>query len=52
LHEVGAFVIRRGGYDAALLRGILRREERNGPPRIGDVSLNSQLFQNRIYGLQ
>jgi dTDP-4-dehydrorhamnose reductase len=52
LHDIGAHVIDRGGYDPALLRGILRRQEKNGPPRIGDVSLNSQRYQNRIRGLQ
>ncbi|MEJ2109258.1 MAG: sugar nucleotide-binding protein [Acidobacteriota bacterium] len=50
LHEIGAYVIKRGGYDPTLLRGILRRQEKNGPPRIGDVSLNSRRYQHRIRG--
>jgi len=50
LHDIGAHVIERGGYDPSLLNGILRRQEVNGPPRIGDVSLNSQLYQNRLEG--
>ena len=48
LHEIGAYVIRRGNYDPSLLNGILRHQEIDGPPRIGDVSLNSQLYQERI----
>jgi dTDP-4-dehydrorhamnose reductase len=48
LHDIGAYVIQRGGYDPSLLNGILRRQEVDGPPRIGDVSLNSQRYQSRI----
>lgn len=48
LHDIGAYVIQRGGYDPSLLNGILRHQELNGPPRIGDVSLNSQRYKNRI----
>jgi len=48
LHEIGEYVIQRGGYDPSLLNGILRHQEVNGPPRIGDVSLNSQRYQDRI----
>jgi len=48
LHDIGAHVIQRGGYDPALLKGIQRHQEVNGPPRIGDVSLNSQRYQDRI----
>ena len=48
LHEIGAYVIERGGYDPSLLNGILRSQERNGPPRIGDVSLNSLRYQDRL----
>jgi dTDP-4-dehydrorhamnose reductase len=51
LHQIGAYVIERGGYDPALLRGILRRQEINGPPRIGDVSLNSGRFHRRLCGV-
>jgi dTDP-4-dehydrorhamnose reductase len=47
LHDIGAYVIQRGGYDPALLNGILRHQEVNGPPRIGDVSLNSQRYLSR-----
>jgi len=48
LHEIGAYVIQRGEYNPALLNGIMRHQEANGPPRIGDVSLNSQLYLKRI----
>jgi dTDP-4-dehydrorhamnose reductase len=48
LHDIGAHVIQRGGYDPSLLNGILRHQEVNGPPRIGDVSLNSQRYKDRI----
>ncbi|MBN2011683.1 sugar nucleotide-binding protein [candidate division KSB1 bacterium] len=41
LHEIGRYVIDKGNYPPELLTGILRHEEQNGPPRIGDVSLNS-----------
>ena len=47
LHDIGAYVIQRGGYDPSLLNGILRHQEVNGPPRIGDVSLNSQRYLSR-----
>jgi len=48
LHEIGAYVIQRGGYNPSLLNGILRSQEEKGPPRIGDVSLNSMLYQTRL----
>ncbi len=44
LHEIGRYVVERGGYDPTLLHGILRSQEKNGPPRIGNVSLNSSRF--------
>jgi len=52
LHDIGAYVIRKGGYDPGLLKGILRHQEVNGPPRIGDVSLNSQRYQDQAGGMQ
>lgn len=51
LHEIGSYVMERGGYDPALLRGILRHQEINGPPRIGDVSLNSERCRKRLQGV-
>jgi len=41
LYDVGRMVLARGPYPDHLLSGILRREEVNGPPRIGNVALNS-----------
>ena len=41
LHEIGQHVLQRGPYNGNLLTGIHRAQEVNGPPRIGDVSLNS-----------
>lgn len=40
LYEIGEWIIRKG-YPPELLRGRLRRDELNGPPRVGDISLNS-----------
>jgi dTDP-4-dehydrorhamnose reductase len=48
LHEIGEYVIKRGCYDPSLLNGILRSQEKKGPPRIGDVSLNSFRYQSRF----
>ncbi len=42
LHELGTMIIRSGNYSPALLRGITRAQEINGPPRIGNVALNSR----------
>ena len=41
LHDIGGYVLKQGPYDASLLRGMLRHEEKNGPPRVGNVSLNT-----------
>ncbi|NQV32483.1 MAG: sugar nucleotide-binding protein [Phycisphaeraceae bacterium] len=41
LHDIGRYVLEKGPYDPSLLRGMLRHEEQNGPPRIGNVSLNT-----------
>ena len=42
LHEIGLAIIKRGGYDPTLLKGMVRKDEINGPPRMGDVSLSSK----------
>jgi len=34
LHEIGQWIINRGGYDPALLKKLSRLEEKNGPPRL------------------
>lgn len=41
LYEVGQYVLEKYNCPSHLLKGILRHEEVNGPPRIGDVSMNS-----------
>jgi dTDP-4-dehydrorhamnose reductase len=40
LYELGLWVLNKGGFSPSLFRGIYRSEEQNGPPRIGDVSMN------------
>ncbi len=40
LYEIGEYVLRKG-YAPELLTGILRHQEKNGPPRVGNVSLDS-----------
>ena len=42
LYEVGKTVLENGGYAPELLKAISRFEEKNGPPRIGNVTLNSE----------
>lgn len=48
LHEIGQYV--RDTYNVAghLLKGICRHEEQNGPPRIGDVSMNSNKLKTTL----
>lgn len=41
LFDLGRAVLRSRDYPPSLFRGILRCQERNGPPRIGNVSLDS-----------
>jgi dTDP-4-dehydrorhamnose reductase len=45
LYEVGRRVLKTGGYAEGLLKGISRFEERNGPPRVGNIALNSAKLQ-------
>jgi dTDP-4-dehydrorhamnose reductase len=42
LYDVGKSIIDNGGYSPDLLKAISRFEEKDGPPRIGNVALNSQ----------
>ncbi|MBZ0109198.1 MAG: sugar nucleotide-binding protein [Candidatus Scalindua rubra] len=46
LFDIGKYVLDRGGYAPGLLHGIMRNQEENGPPRIGDVSLNSKKLRS------
>ena len=48
LHDIGEYVLKKGNYPSDLLNGILRHQEKNGPPRIGDVSLNSTRIKEFI----
>ncbi|MFH1999356.1 MAG: sugar nucleotide-binding protein [Planctomycetota bacterium] len=41
LHQIGCLVLEQGGHPPHLLKALSRHEEINGPPRIGNVSLNS-----------
>ncbi len=45
LHEIGLKVIERGGYERRLLRRMSRRDEIDGPPRIGNVHLDSSKLE-------
>ena len=47
LYDIGKYVLEKGGYSSSLLKGRMRRHEQNGPPRVGNVSLNS----NRLNGI-
>ncbi len=48
LYDIGKYVQEKGGYSPGLLNGIMRHQEENGPPRIGDVSLNSKKLKNTV----
>jgi dTDP-4-dehydrorhamnose reductase len=48
LYEVGRSIIERGGYAPELLNAISRHEEKNGPPRIGKVALNSSRIKHNL----
>jgi len=48
LFDIGKYVLDRGGYAPDLLHGRMRDQEENGPPRIGDVSLNSGKLRSLI----
>ncbi len=48
LYDIGKYVLNKGGYSPALLHGTMRNQEENGPPRIGDVSLNSTKLRSLI----
>ncbi len=48
LYDIGKYVLLKGKYPKRLLKGMCRHEEKNGPPRISDVSLNSKKIKNEI----
>ena len=41
LYEIGERILRRGNYWSGSLRKWSRKDDVNGPPRIGNVHLNS-----------
>ena len=45
LYEIGEWIRQKNNYDQEYLKGIMRVEEKIGPPRMGDVSLNSSKVQ-------
>jgi len=49
LYEIGQSIIERGAYDHRLLKKLSRHEEENGPPRVGNVHLNSGKIE-RVLG--
>jgi dTDP-4-dehydrorhamnose reductase len=48
LYEIGQWILNKKNYDQKNLSGIMRAEEKNGPPRMGDVSLNSARAQKML----
>jgi dTDP-4-dehydrorhamnose reductase len=48
LYEIGHWILRGKNYNQKYLKGILRAEEKNGPPRMGDVSMNSSKAQKKL----
>jgi dTDP-4-dehydrorhamnose reductase len=48
LYEIGEWILRRGDYNPKLLKKSSRLEEVNGPPRIGNVHLNSGKIQKSL----
>ncbi|HEX7509791.1 MAG TPA: sugar nucleotide-binding protein [Chitinivibrionales bacterium] len=48
LYEIGEWILKRGGYDANLLKRMSRLEEKNGPPRMGNVHLNSKKLERLL----
>jgi dTDP-4-dehydrorhamnose reductase len=49
LYEIGERILKRGNYRREALRRLSRADEINGPPRIGDVHLNSRKAE-RVLG--
>ena len=48
LHEIGQYVRDKYSIPHHLLKGIYRHEEVDGPPRIGDVSMNSSKLKKAL----
>jgi dTDP-4-dehydrorhamnose reductase len=48
LHEIGQYVLDKYNCCEHLLKGISRHEETDGPPRIGDVSMNCSKLKTAL----
>ena len=48
LYEIGQYVLDKYNCEKHLLKGIYRHEEQNGPPRIGDVSMNCDKLKSTL----
>jgi dTDP-4-dehydrorhamnose reductase len=48
LYEIGEWIIRRNGYDPKLLKRSSRLEETCGPPRVGNIHLNSNKIERLL----
>jgi dTDP-4-dehydrorhamnose reductase len=48
LYEIGERILNRGNYRKEALRKLSRKEDVNGPPRIGNVHLNSGKAERRL----
>jgi len=46
LYDLGEKILRKGNYSRDLLSRISRHEEKNGPPRVGNVGLDSTKISN------
>ena len=52
LYEIGQHVLKRGRMPSELLFGRFRKDEKNGPPRIGNVALNSTKLAEALKSLK
>ena len=48
LYDIGRYVAKLGNYNENLLTSLARFEEKNGPPRIGNVTLNSSKIKKTL----
>ncbi|MHC4926231.1 MAG: SDR family oxidoreductase [Planctomycetota bacterium] len=48
LYEIGQYVQQKYQTAPELLKGIYRHEEQNGPPRLGDVTMNSNKLKSEL----
>ena len=48
LYDIGTYVLNKGPYNPDLFNGMYRHEEKNGPPRIGNVCLDSSKLKTTL----